>query len=147
MGFPNPCTRWATDLDSFLGYWRYRNFVIIIIIESNYWIITRMAHHIDRRGVTCIRTVVPTRQRPGSVLTPSTGNAAPDNLRSLPVCVCVEVTLSRRVNCSVPINHGKELVVLTSDSASWPESHVIGNRGWPHRILDIWGRALFRGFY
>jgi len=28
---PNPCTRWATELDSFRGYWRYRSFRIIVV--------------------------------------------------------------------------------------------------------------------
>ena len=29
MSLPSPCTRCATELDSFRGYWRYRSFVII----------------------------------------------------------------------------------------------------------------------
>ena len=34
MSLPNPCTRCATELNSFRGYWCYRNFVIIIIIKE-----------------------------------------------------------------------------------------------------------------
>jgi len=32
MSLPKPGIRWATELDSFRGYWRNRRFVIIIII-------------------------------------------------------------------------------------------------------------------
>ena len=33
MSLPNPCTRCATELDSFQGYWRNRGFSITIIIK------------------------------------------------------------------------------------------------------------------
>jgi len=36
MNLPNPSTRCTTELDSFRGYWRYRSFVINIIIWTTY---------------------------------------------------------------------------------------------------------------
>ena len=32
ISLPNPCIRCATELDSFRGYWRYRNFVILLLL-------------------------------------------------------------------------------------------------------------------
>ena len=32
MSLPNPCIRWATELDSFRGYWRYRNLLLLLLL-------------------------------------------------------------------------------------------------------------------